>query len=61
MDKKRLYRDLDELQHDLQGLLLAFAAGELAVEPLLRSDLPVDLIQTIAAVQAVKDYLATRK
>lgn len=61
MDKRKLYRDLDALQGELQQQLLDAAARELEVDPVLRSTLDPELIQTIAAVQAVKDYLATRK
>ena len=60
MDAKRLYHDLNELQGQLQAQLLDAAARELDVDPVLRSDLDPELIQTIAAVQAVKDYLVTR-
>lgn len=61
MDKRKLYRDLDALQGELQQQLLDAAARELEVDPVLRSTLDPELIQTIAAVQAVKDYLATRR
>lgn len=61
MDAKRLYKDLDALQGELQEDLLAYAAGELELDPALRRSPDPELIQTIAAVQAVKDYLATKK
>lgn len=61
MNVKKLYEDLNALQGELQQQLLDAAARELEVDPVLRSTLDPELIQTIAAVQAVKDYLATRK
>ena len=62
MDAKRLYKDLDALQGELQIELLAYAAEELEqLDPALRRSPDPELIQTLAAVQAVKDYLVTRK
>lgn len=59
MKPEKLYEALNDLQGELQQQLLNVAARELEVDPVLRSALDPELIQTIAAVQAVKDYLAT--
>lgn len=58
MDNLRLFEELDVLQGKLQQQLLDVAAREVDLDPALWSALDPELIQTIAAVQAVKDYLA---
>lgn len=59
MDNKKIYAALNELQGRLQEDLLAHVAGELELDPALRRYPDPELIQAIAAVQMVKDYLTT--
>lgn len=61
MNSKALYEALNDLQGELQQQLLDVAAREVDLDPALWSALDPALIQTIAAVQTVKDYLATKK
>lgn len=61
MKPEALYDALNALQGELQQQLLDAAAREVDLDPALWSDPDPTLIQTIAAAQAVKDYLVTKK